>query len=251
MLGSTVYEAILDSLRKDFRGNTLSPDEFNRLAPIINRRLLADYAKQFEDDIDSSSTIGLFKKLDIPLTIAAGIATLPTDYFQLIGEPWYIDNTDTNDPSATRTIDVVTTLQKAKRRKDYLTQPTAKYPYCEVGSMDASKNIEIRVSPSTITNIYIDYIRLPDTPYLDYYINDTTYIATYLTEGTQNVPIPTGSTYRDGTNPSTVNPITKDWEFTVDSLPLIVAYFRSEIGAILPDDVALQVGEKDKIEINS
>lgn len=251
MLGSVVYNAVLDSLRKDFRGNSLSLDEFNRLSPIICHRLLADYAKKFEENIDSSSTIGLFKKLDTPLTITAGKTTLPIDYFQLIGEPWYIDDTDDNDPSATRTIDVVTTLQKAKRRKDYLTQPTAKYPYCEIGSMNASKLIEIRVYPTTITEINIDYIRLPNEPILDYYINDTTLIATYLTEGTQNVAIPTGSTYRDGTNPSTVNPTTKDWEFTVDSLPLIVAYFRSELGAILPDEGALTVGEKDKIQITT
>lgn len=245
MTGQTVYEALLDYLRADKRGMAVSITEFNRLSVIVNRRLLADLAKKFEEGIDLSSSIGAFKKLDQALTITAGKSSLPSDYYQLIGEPYYTDTT-----SIVRNLDVVTALEHSKRERDYLTKSTLKHPTCQIGSEDSSGNLEIRVYPTTgISTIYIDYIREPNTPYLDYYMNEDTLEVTYLAEGTTNFTIPTGYVYRDGTT-GIKNSLTYDWEWSEDELPVIVAYFMQLLGVALPDELVIQAGMVDKKEIN-
>jgi hypothetical protein len=241
MLGSTVYEAVLDSLRKDKRGLAISLDEFNRLSPLINNRLLADYCKDFENGIDITSSIGAFKKLDQPLYLSSGKIALPSDYYQMIGEPWYTDAS-----SVVRYLDVVTSLEHSKRERDYLTKSTLKHPTCVIGSEDSAGNLEIRVYPATITTIYVDYIRETATPFLDYYMNTSTLVTSYLTAEQGLVNISGSNVYRDGTTGNKTS-LTVDWEWESDQLPLIVAYFREEIGGILPDEGMVQVGMKDKI----
>ncbi len=243
MTGDTLYNSLLDAIRKDFRGVSLSIDEFNRLSVIVNRRLLADYCKKFEDGIESSSSVGAFKELDYPLTVTGGVASLPSDYYQLIGEPYYTDS-----GSTVRGIDIVTSLEHAKRERDYLTKSTLKHPTCVVGSMNSSGNLEIRVYPTSITSISVDYIRLPATPFLDYYVNDTTLAVTYMLAGVQNFTIPTGSTYRDGTT-GIKNSATVDWEWGEDELPILITYFMQAMGIALPDQLLIQSAALDKQQI--
>ncbi len=209
MTGDTLYNSLLDAIRKDFRGVSLSIDEFNRLSVIVNRRLLADYCKKFEDGIESSSSVS---------------------------------------GSTVRGIDIVTSLEHAKRERDYLTKSTLKHPTCVVGSMNSSGNLEIRIYPTSITSISVDYIRLPATPFLDYYVNDTTLAVTYMLAGVQNFTIPTGSTYRDGTT-GIKNSATVDWEWGEDELPILITYFMQAMGIALPDPLLIQSAALDKQQI--
>jgi hypothetical protein len=88
------------------------------------------------------------------------------------------------------------------------------------------------------------------SPYLDYYVNDTTLQATYLTQGQQNVTIPTGCTYRDGTT-GIKNSLSVDYEWDDHEKPWIVAYFLQALGATIPDELLLQVGKADSAEIQN
>lgn len=245
MTGDIVYNTLLDYIRKDKRGLSLSIEEFNRLSVIVNRRVLADFCSKFEEGIELSSSVGAFKKLDQSLIITSGKATLPTDYYQLIGEPYYTDS-----GSVIRNLDVVTSLEHSKRERDYLTKSTLKHPTCQIGSEDSSGNLEIRVYPTSgVTPIYIDYIRIPATPYLDYYMDETNLTVTYLTPTDLNFTIPTGYVYRDGTT-GIKNSLTVDWEWGTDELPIIIAHFMTMMGITLPDELLIQAGTSSKLEIN-
>lgn len=245
MLGSLVYENVLNYLRKDKRGMMITLDEFNTLSHLVNKRVFASYCSRFEEDINNSSDLGIFKVVGYNLSLTTGVGTLPTTYNRMMADPYYTDVSVT--PSVVRRIDVVTSKEHSYRERDYLTKATTKHPTCTIGTQDAYGKMQIRVAPTSITSIKIDFLRNALTPFLDYYMNDTTKEITYMLSGT-SVAIPVGSTYRDGTT-GTKTAITVDWEFTEDNLPLIVAYFLDALGATVPDELLMQVGMKDKSEI--
>jgi hypothetical protein len=247
MLGNTVYNALLNALRKDFRGQVVSLDEFNILSELVNQRILSAYASRFEEDIESSSDLGFLKVVGYTLNLTSGVATLPSNYYRLTGDPYYTDTSVT--PNKVRYIDILTSKEHTYRQRDFLTQASTTYPTCIVGTQDAYKALQIRVAPTTITSIKVDYLRETATPYLDYYVNDTTYLATYLTAG-QSITIPTGSTYRDGTT-GTKASLTVDWEWSESDLPLIITYFLDALGIAIPDEMLIQAGSKDREEILS
>lgn len=76
---------------------------------------------------------------------------------------------------------------------------TATYVSSQTGLWTGQNMKKIYVYPASLTSIYVDYLRQPNTPFLDYYVNDTTLAVTYLAEGATHVNVPSGSTYRTGT----------------------------------------------------
>ncbi len=240
----TVFDTIQDVIRKDRRGRSLSVEEYNSLAGIVNRSLFSDFYDKFEGNIESSDTLGGFKEFEYGINLTANarntvaIGVLPANYFHIIGQPRTISGT----PGTVRPVDIVTAQEHSIRIDDFLTQPTETYPMCQIGGVNEIDEMRIRVYPSTIATIYIDYLRLPDTPYLDYYINDTTLDYTYMASGV-NVTVPLGSTYRDGTaGVTTEASLTVDWEYDNNDLELIIAKFLGLMGIQLSDEILLQAG---------
>lgn len=248
MTGELVYNSILSYLRKDARGNALPLDTFNTFAALVDKRILASYCSRFEDSIDSSSEVGFLKVVGYTLNLTLGVATLPTNYYRMTGDPYYTDTSVT--PSKVRYVDVLTSKEHTYRQRDFLTQATTVYPTCVIGTQDAYKRLQIRVAPTTLSSVKIDYIRETATPFLDYYVNDTTLHVTYLTQGQAPVTISSGSTYRDGTTGVKTSQ-TIDWEWSEDDLPLIITYFLDAMGIAIPDSLLLQAGLKDREEILS
>lgn len=243
ILASTVYDTLLDAIRKDTRGRSLSIEEFNNLSTIVCHSLFEDYYKKFEENIESSDALGGFKVFEYPISLTAnanataGVGLLPDNYYHLIGQPRTISG------STVRTVDVVSAQEHSIRIQDYLTQPTTTYPMCQIGGINASGKLQIRVYPSTIPDVYIDYFKEPATPYLDYYLNNTnlnyTYMATNVT-----VSVPLGNTARDGTvGLANVASDTIDWEFSSDDLELIIAKFMTILGITLTDEILVQAGQ--------
>jgi hypothetical protein len=220
ILSSLVYDTLQDTIRKDRRGRSLSIEEFNSLSVIVNRSLFSDFYDKFEGNIESSDTLGGFKEFEYGINLTANarntvaIGVLPANYYHIIGQPRTISGT----PGTVRPVDIVTAQEHSIRIDDFLTQPTETYPMCQIGGTNEIDEMRIRVYPYTIATVYIDYIRVPDTPYLDFYINDTTLDYTYMSNGV-NVTVPLGSTYRDGTPGVTVQASdTVNWEWGVDEL---------------------------------
>ena len=244
MTGQVVYESILQQLRKDKRGLVFSPDEYNSLSVTVDKRILLAFMSRYEDDIEITSHMGFLKVIDYPISLSAGVGTLPANYFRMSGDPYYLDT------SGNRIfIDVVTSEEYTYRQRDYLTQASLTYPLCVIGAQNSAKVMQIRVYPNTISTIYLDYVRDTDSPFLDYYTNSVNLKLYYLSQGETKV-IAGNDIYRDGTTGTKVSQ-TVDWEWDDHELPWIIAYFMQAIGIALPDDLLVQIGKIDSQEIQT
>ena len=248
LLSSTVYLTVLDLCRKDLRGRSLSPEEFNTIAPIVNEKVFSKYYREFEESSENSETLSSFKVLNESIAVGAGgIVTLPARYYHIVGRPRYVD-TD----GITRHLDLVSSLEDADREDDYLTKATLTYPTFRFGINTTTGSMTINIRPTAgINPILMDYIRTTNIPVLDYYLNDTTLEYTWLSAGVAAV-VPGGSTYRDGSTGvyNVPVPLTVNFEWDNEDMPLITALFLQELGAQLPDPTIYEAGtiSEQKIE---
>ena len=234
----SVYEILLDVIRKDKRGRSLSPEEYNNIAPLVNDSVFSKYYSKFEESPESSNTMGAFRVMADSIPIVAGIGTLPADYYAMSGSPYYTDAGGT-----VRYLDLVSDAEYAWRQQDYLTQASLTYPVYRLGTASSAGDMQIYVTPATgITPIVIDYIRVPNVPFLDYYVNDTTLLYTWMGEGVV-VAVPSGSTARDETaGAANVASLTVNWEFENEDLPLIINLFLKYMGINLPSPELFEGG---------
>jgi len=239
ILSSDVYQTVLDITRKDLRGRSLSVEEFNRVARIVNELVFAKYYSEFESSQENSEAMSAFKVLGMAVAIGlGGIGVLPADYYHIVGMPWY---TDTG--GVVRYLDNVSSLEFAKRQMDYLTQSTLTHPTFRFGTAIAGADMRIYISPiAGINPIYIDYIRVSDVPFLDYYISGTTYQYTWMDAGA-TVSVPAGSTASNGTlGPANVVSTTINFEWDNEDFSFITDLFLQQLGITLPDEILYQGG---------
>ena len=234
------YNLLIDQIRADGRGLSLTIDEFNSFIRTVNERIYAKYYKGFETSSDNSEALGKFKEFNESVALTTGVGSLPSDFKELIGKPRVLDG------STYRYVDLVSTYELAKREMDYLTQPSVTYPVCQLGGLDANDNLQIRVYPITIGTVYVDYLRTPDIPFLDYYINDTTLVYTHMAAGA-TVAVPVGSTARNGTaGAANVTSLTVNFEWDDSELALILSMLTQMVGLALPSEELVQVGNNEE-----
>jgi len=257
ILTKDVYELFLDQIRIDKRGDGLEVIEFNRLIRLVNQEVYDDYVKLFEQDLESSDSMGGFKILNYNIALAANggmmVGTLPSDYYQLIGKPHYLDATTV--PAIARYLDVVSNYEDSVREEDYLTKASVTYPTCIIGGVDGSGDMQIRVRPTSVTDIDIDYLKTPTVPFLDYFIKDDTFIKTFM--DADSVPnLYEGYTYLDPVTGVTttggagviVTSHTENLDWNDDDLSLIIAKLMQKLGNILPDEGLLKGGMAEEIK---
>jgi len=247
LLASDVYEIILKLSRKDLRGRSLSPEEYNSTARIVNETVFTKYYAEFESTSENSESLSAFKVLGEMIPIVGGVGTLPDSYYHVVGMPWYLGT-----GSVRRYLDLVSSLEHAKREQDYLTKATPIHPTFRFGLVDVASDMTIHVTPTTINPIYLDYIRTPDVPFLDYYLDNTNLTYTWMASGGGVVAVPAGSTARDDTTAGNTNSETVNWEWEADDLPLITQLFLQLLGIQLPDNIlyeggSLQEEKSDKL----
>ena len=233
---SDVYSLLLDEIRTDKRSLSCDIDSYNRLIRLVSQELYDQYVQDFENGQESSDTLGFLKVHNYSLALTAGVATLPASYERLIGKPRILDG------ATYRKVDVVSTYEQACRDEDYLTQSTVVNPTATIGGVDGLGNIQIRVYPTTITNIWIDYLRMLTVPFLDYYTNDTSLVTTFL-EPSTTYNLTAGYTYRTGTVGGagvTVASTTVDLKWGESDLPLIITKLINRLAKQLPDELLLQ-----------
>jgi hypothetical protein len=247
LLVSDVYQYLLDEIRSDKRGLSVEPAEFNRAIRLINQEIYDQYIATFETDIENIDSLGWFKVHNFGIDLTLGIGTMPLNYFQIIGKPRILDGT------VTRRVDLVSEFEYGSREDDFLTKGTVIDPYCRIGGVNALGQVQVRVTPTTITKIWVDYLKVLDVPYLDYYINNTTYVRTDLIESTTPQSIPAGSTHSSGTVGGvavTVTSLTKNMIWDDSDLSLIITKLVNRVAKQLPDGLLLQtsMAEQTKSE---
>jgi hypothetical protein len=163
------------------------------------------------------------------------------------GKPYY---TDVN--GVTRYLDLVSDMEHAWRQGDYLTQSSLTHPTYRFGTATSGGVKQIFVSPTAgINPIYVDYVRIPSTPILDYYINNADLNYHWLSVGV-NADIPVGCTAMNGTvGAAIVASQTINWEFNSDDIPLIMALFLQYAGIQIPDPVLYEGGTLQEQKIDS
>jgi len=244
LLVEEIYNLLLDELRVDERGLSCDVDTFNRLARLVNQEVYNDLVRRFEADQSNINALGSLKIHNYNIALTAGVGTLPINYGRLIGKPRIVD-----DDGVTRYVDLATSFEHGSRSEDYLTQPTTTHPTCRIGGVDADGYMQIRVSPTTITNIYIDYLKELSVPFLDYYVSDTTLRYTYFDETGDLQTVPVGSTYRDdtpGAGTATTVSLTNNFDWTEDELPLILTKLVNRVAKQLPDELLLQATNREQ-----
>jgi hypothetical protein len=243
ILINELYDLLIAQTRADKRGLSVSIDEFNLFIKVINERIYSGYYKKFEESNEISASLGKFKEFMEAVSLVSGVGSLPTDFKSLIGKPRYLSS------GSYISVDLVSTLELIERQEDYLTQPTLTHPVCQLGGMDANDRLQINVYPNTIATVYVDYLRTPNIPFLDYYINDTTLESTYMLNAA-SVVIPSGYTYRDGTAGSgvAVASQTVDLEWDEEDLPMILAMLSQMVGLSLPSQELIEVGNAEELK---
>ena len=246
---SQIYETILSQSRKDVRGLSFSPDDFNNVVIEVNQRIYRLTYHNFEASKLSMDESDSFKVVKFPINLDSnGIGILPPNYFHLVGDPYYI-----HPVLGRRKIDLVTSLEDDNREMDFYTKASDAYPTCFMGFGATSEDMSFYVTPKTCTPIYINYLREVVDPFLDYYVNDTTLEVTYMpvaTVANPTVVVPLGCTTRSGISGlSNVVSLTKDFEWHPHDVPQIVNLLLGALGISLPDEMLVQVAEKDEPKI--
>jgi hypothetical protein len=229
ILCSQIYDTLVSIIRKDKRGLSLSIDDFNSSVVQVNQRIYRLNYSNFEASKLSMDEMDSFKLVGQPIALdGTGKGLLPDDYFHLAGNPYWMHPT-----AGRRQIDLITSLEHGARELDYLTKASALYPTAYMGAGSSAEDMSIHVTPVTCTPIYIDYLREVDTPFLDYYVNNTTFEITYMAASV-NVAVPAGCTARNGTlGPANVASLTKNFEWHEHDIPQIINIFLGLIGVQL------------------
>ena len=242
---SQIYDTVLTLARKDKRGMSFSPDDYNAIIKQVNQRIWRINYHGFEASKLSMDELGSLKIPDYQISLDAnGVGSLPANYFHTAGDPWYVHPT-----SGRRKIDLVTTLEFGSREMDFCTKASALYPTAYMAYSATSDDMAIHVAPTTCTPIYLSYLRQTADPFLDYYLNDTTLEVTYMAEGA-TVAVPLGCTSRSGVaGASNVTSLTVDWEWHPHDEPQILAQLLQAIGIALPDELLVQVGSVNEVKV--
>jgi hypothetical protein len=205
----------------------------------------------FETSKLSMDETGSFKKVGTAINLDAnGIGALPSDYYHLVGDPYYYYTSgDGKYVNARRRVELVTSLEFGNRQMDYLTQSTVLYPLAYVGYGATSDDMSLYVNPVTATPLYIDYLRKVDVPFLDYYVDDTTFEITTMAAGA-TVAVPALHTARDGTaGAANVVSQTKNFEWHDHDIPQCINIFMGLIGVQLNDQGLVQLEQIDEPKI--
>jgi hypothetical protein len=241
ILVSQIYDTLLAYCRKDVRGLSFSPDDFNNAIVQVNQRVYRLNYSNFEasklsmDEMDSFKIVNYAIDLDVN-----GVAVLPANYFHLAGDPYYIHAT-----YGRRKIDLITSLEHGNREMDYFTKGSVLYPTAYAGYNLTSNDMALYVTPATCTPIYISYLREVSTPFLDYYVNDSTLELTYMAEGA-TVAMPLGCTSRTGiAGPANITSQTINIEWHEHDLPQVINLLIEAVGISLPDNDLVSISNND------
>ena len=210
----------------------------------MNQEIYNDYIRHFERDIDNMDSLGSLKIHNYNIPLTNGVGTLPDDYARLIGKPKIAD-----ELSNLRYVDLVTAFEHGSREGDFLTRATTTHPTCMIGGVDAYGLMQIRLTPATITSVWIDYIKGLSVPFLDYYMNKTTFNYTFLDDTATLQTIPVDCIYRDGTagtGLATTVSLTNNFDWHEDDLSLLLTKLVNRLAKQLPDELLIQTSDKEQ-----
>jgi hypothetical protein len=244
-------------LNKDYAGNTLTPDNYNLILPVINVEYLKwkyglpeqfrvgqPFApQQWEVAQKITDDLYMFKKMlggnsgNPALQVDTyGVAAIPSDYLHVSSIRYdEYTNTSCNDTTAsysikTRVVETIPDAELGGRLSNSNRYPSKKYPVC------TQYPNYFQFYPNDLQYVIFTYIRMPSTPYYDYdIVNDAP------------VYLPPGSVHTNNSvEPSGSPSLSVELEWPLDTHPDIAELLVNIAAGSLRDTAAYQISTKRK-----
>lgn len=246
MTVAEIYNLTNTLLRKEIKGNTFSPNEFNLILEDVDDRFFRDKSEEYfsknqnasVDDIYSTRLlrplISTDTSLNSPITMtSAGDLTSNLAYW-----------VNAYDATANKQINLVKEETLNSRLMSLLDDPLEYYPVAVIRGDDAY------IYPSNLSNITLVYIRYPLTPKYDYYIDvNGNYVP--LASGATHVWA-TGEIDSSGTTHTIGDPnynsTTQELEYDRDIHPEFATRVLERAGVRMTNDMLAQYGLVKKQE---
>jgi len=234
----TMYETILDILRKDKKGS-ITIEEFEKLLTFrsqwLFRSLLnkADVTKTFDKAL---KPFFVFNDFALPTggqkkVLFSSLEETPAHIVSLS----YVQGTSTihtTDFDDVTPIDIVTMDEWNERLRNFVTKPTSDDPIAFIA------RDSIRFAGIGGDAVYIDYYKNPSDPYLDYYVNtNADYV--YMTESSSRALV-SGELGRDGETTGTLTSATVELEWDDNEKATLVEYVLTDLGVALDSQSIIQ-----------
>jgi hypothetical protein len=223
-------------LAKDGNEGLISMDRFNTFLPswyheFIRAKLEEQYAITPEGKVIPKGKFStkiidnLVRTIEISGTVDGN-----DRYFVPTGSTfmyWIGANTTTEYNGQLREIELISDEEFRSRRSNILSKPFSEYPaMCyRIG--------RLYLYPSDITNVSFSYIKVPATPFLDYYM-DANYDTQFLALG-ETKTMSGGMQYRDGTTSGAKTSQTVELEIPVGMHPAFQQYIIETLQGTLSD----------------
>jgi len=227
MTNNNIYKYLTGILRKSRKGNALDPDTFTEYLQQAN---LEFFNKEWNKYLDSQRLVESFKPLLTRGLVysTGGFASLPSDFYHLISGSMVYNSKE---------VDFITPQEYGSRLYDELTQPTSDYPIAYF--RDNSNIFFGGIATDPVNPISFLYIKTPDDPYFDYYIDANSEVQ-YLTEGQSAYTLQTDEVYRDGTTSGAVTSISKELDWTDSDKIKVANIILGYLGVQLEDQASYQ-----------
>jgi hypothetical protein len=225
MDNGTIYNDLMTALRKEKEGLTITPLQFSELLEWGSwEKGNADFKKYEQTQVLTDSLKALV--YEDTVTFVAGsedIADLSQTYWHAL-----------NGYDDTTRADILTQKEWSETISSTALAPQTWCPVLNVF------NGVLRIFPTSITSYTLSYLKVPDTPFFDYYIDANDNIQ-YLTVG-QAYTLQANEVYRDGTTSGTVNSISAELSYPEQDRVDVLYKILQKLGVSLNEQDALQYG---------
>ena len=231
MNNGLIYNLLNTIIRKEKEGLTFTPEQYTELLQMCSwEKANADYSYFEMNQVITDSLKSL--KTESPVSITSGEGNVPTS-----PEYWHATNAyHSNATYSLIPIDIVTDVEYKEKSFSDLERPTEVYPILKI------VNDKIIVNPDTITSIEFEYLKKPDEPFFDYYIDADDNII-YLQPG-EVYTLKVDEEYRNGTTGAgtDVTSISVELSFPEGERVQVLYMILEKMGVSLNEADALQYG---------
>lgn len=217
-----IYLFIKNLLKKDDRGNIISPSDYQNIIEKASETYFNSEFEKYRIAKKVPSTLEhLVYTMDISVVSGIGNVTSYMNYFPI--EASYI----VNDKPIN--IQILDQKEYKKRLGTKILYPTNERPIATLYQSN------FNVKPLTSATVKMDYLRFPNKPFFDYYYQNGK-IITYIPPNTTYTPN-INNPYRTGATSGTITSLSTEFEFKANSIEYIINIILSYYGLKLPDNL--------------
>ena len=225
-----IFRNLNTIIRKEVEGQTISPQQFTELLLLCSwEKANADFFQYENSQVLTDSLRSLEAEDSVSLT--AGVGTLPGDYWHALNATH--DNT-ANQGKLITPIDIVSDVEFVEYAHSDLTAPSLFYPVLTI------VDNEVKVLPTTIANASLRYLKIPETPFFDYYVDANDIIQYLLPE--EQYTLQAGEEYRDGTTSGMVTSLSEELSYPEGERVQVMYMILSKLGVSLNEQDAAEYG---------